>query len=283
MKQWKLLLDHVRTHGDDRRDRTGIGTRALFGESIQFDLRLGFPAVTTKKLSFGQVVAELAAFLRGCDNLEQFHQLGCSIWDGNGNSDYWKPRMRGEGDLGRIYGVQWRDWRSVVGQIHDETIISSTDQLTSLMGSLRDEPHGRRHLVTAWNPGELAQMCLPPCHVMFQVYIGGLNDERLDLMVYMRSVDLFLGLPFDIASYALLQHLLAKHLSKQAGILKFFLGDAHIYHNHAQQVCTVLEREPLPLPSLHMEEVANLFFLLKEDVSLEHYQHHPAVPAPLNV
>jgi len=288
MEQWKKLMRKVLNHGEERRDRTGAGTFALFGESVTFDNRHSFPAVTTKKLAFRQVCNELACFLRGYDNLEQFHEMGCRIWDGNGNAPYWQenPLRRREGDLGRIYGAQWRGFRGVVDSGYGLKV-KVVDQLKRLVDGMRAEPHGRRHVVTALNPAEQGQMCLPPCHVMFQAFVseGDLCDihYRVDLAVYMRSVDLFLGLPFDIASYAVLQRLLAKELGHESGYLTFFLGDTHIYKNHVDQVHEVLSRDPRNPPQLRLADEASLFDFLPEHAELVGYDPHPAIAAPMNV
>ena len=276
MEQWLNILNEVLRRGVVRPDRTGVGTKAVFGEVLKFDNSKTFPAVTTKKLAFRQVVAELACFVRGYQTLEEFHSLGCTIWDGNGVADYWVPRARCPGDLGRIYGVQWRDWRTV----SQAGGVSTTDQLSNLIVTLRKDPCGRRHIVTALNPGEVDQMCLPPCHLFFQAFVRG---TRLDLCVYMRSVDLFLGLPFDIASYAVLQRLIAKETGLDSGTLTFFLGDAHIYLNHLDQVGTVLAREVLEAPQLDIHPDAGLFTFEPAQVTLRGYISHPAVYAQLNV
>jgi thymidylate synthase len=455
MEQWRRILEKTMQFGELRQDRTGVGTYALFGEQLVFDNHTTFPAVTLKKLGFEQVKAELACFLQGYDNLEDFHKMGCTIWDGNGNSPYWLPFARFEGDLGRIYGNMWRKWpvpqvreqprpklregialtflniangsgsashplgktwqgmmarcynlnsrnysyygaRGVFvhnrwlefeafaedavklpgwseailaadshayqldkdtrgdgfryGPEHcawvsaednhpkkdctkytvereDGEVFSFTnphqfcaeqaidgknfcdlwtgrknaksrygfklldvqtikhaqyvDQLVNLVEGLSKEPHGRRHIVTAWNPGELSQMCLPPCHMFFQAFIG--DNQRLDLAVYMRSVDLFLGLPFDIASYALLQRLLAQSLGLNSGFLTFFLGDTHIYLNHQDQVREVLEREEIKGPKLELDAAATIFNFKPEQAKLVNYISHAAVSAPLNV
>lgn len=279
MKAWHKLLAAVMSGGEDRPDRTGVGTRALFGIQVAFDNRTGtFPAVTTKRLFFGQVKAELACFINGYQSLDAFNAMGCTIWDGNGKADYWTPRARYQGDLGRIYGVQWRDWLSV--PVDQDAAPKRTDQLAQLVEGLLRDPYGRRHVVTAWNPGELDQMCLPPCHVLFQCFVG--HDGRLDMRVDMRSVDLFLGLPFDIASYALLQKLIAAETGLGSGWLVFQLGDAHIYKNHFEQVNTVLQRTPFAPPILELIS-PRLFSFLPEQASLERYVSHNAVPAPLNV
>lgn len=281
MHAWHAILNKALRRNDRRVDRTGVGTVALFGEQLIFDNRDDtFPAVTTKKLIWSQMVAELACFLRGYDNLEQFHTMGCTIWDGNGEADYWAPDARWPGDLGRIYGVQWRDWRSVL--CHDNGLeLVKVDQLKELVESLKHSPYSRRHAVTAFNPGELKQMCLPPCHVLFQAYVTG-NGE-LWLRVDMRSVDLFLGLPFDIASYAVLQKLLAKEVGLKSGFLVFQLGDAHIYLNHLEAVSTVLSRDPRKAPKLVLDAQASLFDFHPSQASLINYDPWPAVKAELNV
>lgn len=285
MRAWLSLLQEVRAHGVKRPDRTGVGTLALFGLSATFDNTCTFPAVTAKHLAFGQVKSELACFLRGHDNLAQFHALGCKIWDGNGSAPYWEPRSKG--DLGRIYGVQWRDWVSAEPLPGGRGLgtVTHTDQLKELVDGLRKDPYGRRHLVTAWNPGELGQMCLPPCHVMFQCFVAPQEDRPrvMHMRVDMRSVDLFLGLPFDVASYALLQRLICKELSLLSGRLVFQLGDAHVYLNHLEQVEQVLGREPLPPPTLELAETASLFSFHPDSAQLVGYSHYGAVPAPLNI
>ena len=279
MKQWQELMAKILLNGDRRPNRTGVDTVALFGETIDFhNIWQQFPAVTTKKLAFQQVCAELACFLRGYDNLRDFHEMGCRIWDDNANAPYWlkNPNHKGEGDVGRIYGVQWRDWRAPNKQY-------GIDQIKLLVQSLRDDPYSRRHVVTAWNPGELDKMCLPPCHTMFQCFV---EQGQLDMLVNMRSVDVFLGLPFDIASYAVLQHLLAKECGMLPRHLKFMLGDTHIYRNHLEAVHTVLAREPMPLPRLEFTTGRGsnpVWNFHPKDVELVGYESHPAVPAVMNV
>lgn len=291
MKSWLNLLQAVLDHGAPRPDRTGVGTISLFGLQAEFDNSKSFPAVTAKELKFDQVKAELACFLHGFDNLSEFHALGCRIWDGNGNAPYWTPRARYEGHLGRIYGVQWRRWRSVTttqehghegGPLH----LKVTDQLAGLAARLRVDPYSRRHVVTALNPGEEDQMCLPPCHVLFQCYVreGTLKGKKiLDMRIDMRSVDLFLGLPFDVASYALLQRLLARDAGMLPGRLIFQLGDAHIYNNHVGAAYKVLEREPLPPPDLVLLTDTPATQFMPHHAQLVGYASHPAVKAPLNV
>jgi thymidylate synthase len=290
MKQWQDILHKAITRGVERADRTGTGTMALFGEQLEFDNdQASFPAVTAKELKFGQVKAELAAFLQGCNSLEGFHGFGCRIWDGNAAQtagSRFEPRFAG--DLGRIYGVQWREWLSVQGDGMNGQVYKVTDQLAVLVDGLKASPYSRRHLVTAWNPGELDDMVLPPCHVMFQCFVrpspmGHPWPRVLDMRVDMRSVDLFLGLPFDIASYALLQRLIAKEVGMDSGRLVFQLGDAHVYLNHSRQVGTVLARKPMASPLLHLTDKASLFDFRPDQAELVNYHHYPAVPAPLNV
>lgn len=275
MQAWKNILNKVKLGGEIRQDRTGTGTLALFAEKIEFDNEFTFPAVTLKKLAFKSMAGELACFLKGEQNLKDFHNHNCKVWDGNGNADYWKPKV--EGDLGRIYGVQWKDWRS----IGTEGNIVSTDQIKNLVDGMKKSPHGRRHVVTALNPGELDQMCLPPCHVLFQAFVR--ETTHVDLVVYMRSVDLFLGLPFDVASYALLQRLLAKDLGLKSGKLTFFTGDTHIYLNHMDQVNEVLRRVPHFPPMIELSEEASLFNFHPSMVKLVNYDSFGALTAPLSV
>jgi len=277
MKQWLEILNHVLTNGRSRPDRTGVGTISVFGEQLVFDNHDNhpFPATTSKRLAFKQVTAELASFLKGHSTLDQFHAEGCTIWDANGNAPYWKPET--PGDLGRIYGVQWRRWRAVdsIGYMVEQ------DQLVDLIADMRSDPFGRRHMVTAWNPGELKQMCLPPCHVLFQAYVT--TDYRVDLRVDMRSVDLFLGLPFDIASYALLQRLLARSLGWSSGRLIFQLGDAHIYLNHLDAVKEAMANPILRGPDLYLAPEAQLLNFSPEMAALSDYRCAGTIKAQMNV
>lgn len=284
MRQWLDLLRKVRNQGALKMDRTGVGTVSCFAEMIKVDNTVGsFPAVTTKTLAFKVCAAEMACFIRGERQLSIFHQLGCHVWDGNGNDPRWTPKARFNGDLGRIYGVQWRQWLSVdtlKSSLEKGIVVKQVDQLKNLVDGLQEDPNGRRHIVTAWNPGELDDMCLPPCPIMFQVFRAG---TKIDMVVYQRSCDLFLGLPFDIAGYALLQRLIALELGLATGELTFFLGDAHIYLNHFQQVDTVLAREPKKAPVLELKDGASLWSFHPDQVRLLDYDAHPPVPAPLNV
>ncbi len=277
MKAWHNALSAVTERGVRRDDRTGIGTLALFGMQLEFDNSDTFPAVTTKHLAFGQVAKELTCFIRGYDNLEDFHRVGCTIWDGNAqqtSGSRFAPLRAG--DLGRIYGVQWRKWLSA----NSDGLTRLTDQLADLVTGLRLNPYSRRHIVTMLNPGELDDVCLPPCHVLFQCFVA---EGQLHLRVDMRSVDLFIGLPFDVASYALLQRLLAKETNLGSGKLIFQLGDAHVYLNHLEQVITVLNRSPMPPPGLDLDASTNLFSFEPSQAKLVSYKCHPAIPAPLNL
>lgn len=276
MRQWLELLQSVMVCGERREDRTGVGTLSVFGRSLAFTNWEGeeFPAVTTKRLAFPQVAAELSCFLKGFTTLEQFQAEGCHIWNDNAAAN--------AGKLGPIYGAQWRGWKRYhpVGTGDFHVLREPADQLRTLVDGLKANPHGRRHLVSAWNVGELGEMCLPPCHVLWQAYVG---ENGLSLSVYMRSVDLFLGLPFDVASFALLQRLLAREVGRRSDRLVFFLGDAHVYANHFEQVKTVLSRKPTQKrPKLELRDGASLFSFNPGDARLADYEPWPAVPAPLN-
>ena len=270
MREYLELVRRVRDTGLQRPDRTGVGTISRFGCQVTFDLTKGFPAVTTKRLNFRSVVAELLCFIHGEHNLADFNARGTKIWDANGKAYYWKPQV--EGDLGRIYGAQWRDWQ---GRHMD------VDQLANLLEGLTLDPYGRRHIVTAWQPAELADMCLPPCHILFQCYVPG--DGTLDLRVDMRSLDLFLGFPFDIASYAILQTLIAREVGLSPGNLTFQNGDTHIYNNHISQVNEMLSRTPKALPQLVIARDKGIFELETDDIVLVNYVSHPAIAAPMAV
>jgi len=241
------------------------------------------------------MAAELACFIRGYNSLTDFNQMGCKIWDGNAKQttgSMFRPRF--EGDLGRIYGVQWRRWRSAHHLASSNTIImDETDQLANLVAGLRRDPYGRRHIVSAWNPGELADMCLPPCHMFFQCYAEddtamaqetfGEQPHLLTTAVYLRSLDLFLGMPFDVASYALLTHLIARELGWGVGRLILVAGDAHVYRNHADAVREVLSREPLPPCRLQLADGTDLFSFMPSEARLVEYKSHGPVAAPLNL
>ena len=268
MKPYLELIKRVRDTGLARKDRTGTGTISVFGAQVTFDLRDGFPATTTKRLAFKQVVGELLCFIHGKKNIADFHKLGVKIWDANLEAPYWSPMV--PGDLGRIYGVQWRDWHGSKNTI---------DQFTELLVNLKADPYSRRHIVTAWQPAELDQMCLPPCHILFQCYV---SNGYLDLRVDMRSVDLFLGMPFDVASYAVLLSMIAQEVNLVPRNLIFQLGDAHIYLNHLDQVRELLTRTPRKLPRLVLAN-KNLFKLTIDDITLEDYDPYPSISAEMSV
>ena len=264
MEAYLNLLREVRSQGLLKEDRTGTGTLSLFGRQIRFDLSQGFPAVTTKKLHLKSILYELLWFLRGDTNIGWLRQHGVSIWD------EWADE---KGDLGRVYGAQWRSWRCPDG--------STLDQIQQVVHSLRHNPDSRRHLVSAWNPGEIEEMALPPCHAFFQFYVA---QGRLSCQLYQRSADLLLGVPFNIASYAALTLMMAQVCGYQPGDFVHTFGDAHIYTNHLDQVDLQLSRQPFALPTLHLNpERRQLEEFVYEDFTLLHYEHHPAIKAPVAV
>lgn len=273
MNNYLELMQRVMCYGEPRKDRTGVGTSAVFSTKLKFDLSLGFPVVTTKKLYFKQVAAELACFLRAYRNLSEFKSVGCNIWDVNAQAEYWRPAQ--VGDLGRIYGVQWRQWRC----IDADGNMSEIDQLKNAVNLLKNNPTSRRICVTAWNPGELSDMCLPPCHLYYQFYAR--NDGGLDCMVVMRSADIFLGMPFDIASYALLMRIVGSETGLVPRVLSIVFGDTHIYSNHIEQCKTQLAREPYLLPTLQLRDGVTIDDFKPEDATLVNYVHHDSIKAPM--
>lgn len=259
MQPYLDYLRNILDHGVDRDDRTGTGTRSVFGRQLRFDLRAGFPLVTTKKLHVRSIFHELLWFLSGDTNVRYLHEHGVTIWDEWADDD---------GDLGPIYGKQWRDFGGV-------------DQIARLVESLRERPESRRHLVSAWNPGEMDAMRLPPCHYAFQCYVA---DGRLSLMWQQRSVDSFLGLPFNIASYALLTHLLAEQTGYDVGELIFSGGDCHLYSNHLDQARQQVARNPRPLPKLVIHrQPESIFDYRYDDFEIVDYDPHPHIAAPVAV
>lgn len=264
MQTYLDLLTHVRDHGVERGDRTGTGTRSVFGHQLRFDLAQGFPAVTTKRLHMKSVIHELLWFLRGDTNIAYLHEHGVTIWDEWADAN---------GDLGPVYGSQWRSWPAPGGD--------SIDQIANVLESIRTNPGSRRHIVSAWNPAEVDHMALPPCHALFQFYVA---NGRLSCQLYQRSADLFLGVPFNIASYALLTMMVAHVTDLVPGEFVHTLGDAHIYLNHLDQVETQLARTPHALPRMQLDpNVRSLFDFSYEHFELIGYQHHPAIRAPIAV
>ena len=299
MKQYKELLQDILDNGEIKDDRTGVGTYSVFGRHIRFDLRRGFPAVTTKKLAWKACVGELLWFIEGSSDERRLAELthGSSegkvtIWTPNALAPYWKDKAKFEGDLGRVYGVQWRHWNKYrtekdMGQAHKGgTRLAvdkiEVDQLANLIKGLTEDPNGRRHILSAWNVSELDEMALPPCHVMSQFYVN--KNKELSCHMYQRSVDVFLGLPFNIASYALLTHLLAHHTGLKVGELVISTGDTHIYKDHIEQVKEQLSREMYPLPTLMLNaSKTNIFEMTMQDIHLENYQSHGPIKATMAV
>ena len=281
MKQYLDALRHVLENGADRKDRTGTGTRAVFGMQMRFNMEDGFPAMTTKKLPWKSVASELLWFIEGSDDERRLAEIlhGArdsdkkTIWTANAEADYWKPKARFEGDLGRVYGVQWRKWKAPDGK--------EIDQLANAIKLIKENPTSRRIMVTAWNPGEINEMALPPCHAFFQFFVA---NGKLSLQMYQRSCDMFLGVPFNIASYSLLLHMVAQVADLKPGEFVHVLADAHIYHNHFEQVKEQLARKPIPLPKLWLNpSVKNIDDFKMEDIRLEDYQCHPPIKAEMAV
>jgi len=274
MKQYLDLLKKIMEEGVDRPDRTGVGSRAIFGTSMRFNMTDGFPAVTTKKLAFEAVKAELLWFLSGSSDVKELQKLGCHIWDGNANADYWKPKAKFEGDLGRVYGVQWRSWKSPYTD-------APIDQISNIISQLKKNPGDRRIIASSWNPAELDMMALPPCHLLFHFFCV---DKKLSLLMYQRSCDTFLGVPFNIASYSLLLHMVAQVVGLEPWEFVHILGDTHIYLNHFDQVKEQITRQPYPLPKLWLNpEIKDIFSFKMEDIKLTDYQYHPTIKAPMAV
>lgn len=257
------LLRLVLATGTPKADRTGTGTRSVFGHQMRFDLSHGFPLVTTKRVHLRSIVHELLWFLRGESNVASLQEAGVTIWDEWADAD---------GELGPVYGVQWRSWPTPDG--------GHVDQITQLLENLRRDPDSRRHIVSAWNVADIPSMALAPCHAFFQFYVA---DGRLSCQLYQRSADLFLGVPFNIASYALLTHMVAQQTDLEVGDFVWTGGDCHIYDNHVDQVREQLTREPYPAPTLRLRKAPSLFEYRFEDVEVVGYQHHPAIKAPVAV
>jgi len=269
-------LKQIMENGVDRDDRTGTGTRALFGLQMRFNMADGFPAITTKKLAFKAVKSELLWFLEGSTDDNRLKELNGSektIWTANAEADYWKPKAAFPGDLGRVYAAQWRKWRKPDG--------TEVDQIADVIEQIKKDPNSRRLIVTAWNPGELDQMALPPCHMFFQFFVA---EGKLSLLMHQRSCDMFLGVPFNIASYSLLLHMVAQATGLKAHEFIHSLGDAHIYKNHFDAVNEQLFRSPLPSPTLSLNpEITAIDGFSMDDIELVGYESHPAIKAPMAV
>jgi thymidylate synthase len=261
--QYEDLLRRVMAEGTPKSDRTGTGTRSVFAQQLRFDLDRGFPLITTKRVHFRSVAYELLWFLRGDGNVTWLREHGVTIWD------EWADA---KGDLGPVYGVQWRSWPTPDG--------GHVDQISDVLSTLRSNPDSRRMIVSAWNVGAIPQMALPPCHTMFQFYVA---DGRLSCHLYQRSADLFLGVPFNIASYALLTHMFAQQAGLQVGEFVWTGGDCHIYDNHVDQVREQLSREVYSFPELRLRKAASLFDYEFEDFEVVGYRHHPTLKAPVAV
>lgn len=287
MQNYLSLLSDILKHGVESKDRTGVGTISIFGANLRFDLTRGFPAVTTKKLLFNAVKSELLWFIEGSNDERRLAEIlhgtrdssKTTIWTANANADYWKPKAEFEGDLGRVYGVQWRDWQSPSKE-HQRGFVRY-DQLKSLIKNIKEDPYSRRHILLAYNPGELDQMALPPCHMMCQFYV---RNGKLSCQMYQRSVDTFLGLPFNIASYALLTRMIAQVCDLEPHELIMTLGDTHIYSDHIDAIRTQLKRGPKALPTLWLNpEIRDIEKFTMDDIRLENYDHHPAITAKMAV
>jgi thymidylate synthase len=261
--QYEDLLRHVLDTGTHKPDRTGTGARSVFGHQLRFDLQNGFPLITTKRVHFRSIAYELLWFLRGERNVSWLQEHGVTIWD-----EWAAP----DGDLGPVYGVQWRAWPTPGGE--------HIDQISAVLDTLRTDPNSRRMVVSAWNVGEIPQMALPPCHTLFQFYVA---DGRLSCQLYQRSADLFLGVPFNIASDSLLTHMVAQQVGLDVGDFVWTGGDCHVYDNHVDQVTEQLSREVYPFPRLQLRRAPSLFDYTYEDFEVVGYQHHPVLRAPVAV
>lgn len=264
MKQYLELIEKILNEGIERSDRTGTGRKSIFGHQMQFDLDEGFPLVTTKKVHLKSIIHELIWFLAGSTNIKYLKDNGVSIWD------EWADE---KGELGPVYGAQWRSWPNPDG--------SSVDQIKSLVKNIKSNPNSTRHIVSAWNPSQVDEMALPPCHALFQFFVA---DSKLSCQLYQRSADVFLGVPFNIASYALLTLMIAQVCGLKPGKFVHTLGDAHLYLNHLEQAKLQITREPLKLPSIKINSsINNLEDFVYEDFEILNYESHPAISAPISV
>jgi thymidylate synthase len=267
-QQYLDLLSDILANGAQRSDRTGTGTKGVFGRQIRFDLTQGFPLLTTKKLHLKSIVVELLWFLRGDTNVRWLQERGVSIWNA------WADEA---GELGPVYGKQWRSWAAPDGRV--------IDQITNVVNGLKTNPYSRRHIVSAWNPADVDDMALPPCHCLFQFFVAPDSEgvDRLSCQLYQRSADVFLGVPFNIASYALLTLMMARATGLQPGEFVHAFGDAHLYLNHIEQAQTQLQRQPRPLPVMHIADKTDLFSFEEADFVLEGYDPHPHIKAAVAV
>lgn len=291
MKQFLSGLKQILETGSPKSDRTGTGTLSVFGMQQRYDLQEGFPAVTTKKLAWKAVVSELLWFIEGSGDERRLAEIlhgtrdpsKKTIWTDNAQAPYWKPKARYDGDLGTVYGVQWRHWTTNRKQWHNSADwdYAEVDQLQELIEGIKKDPNGRRHILTAWNPGELDNMALPPCHCFAQFYV---NDGKLSCQMYQRSNDFFLGCPFNIASYSLLTHMIAQVCDLDVGEFIHVTGDAHIYSNHVEQVKEQLTRTPLKAPTLWLNpDIKDITKFTMADIELVDYISHSAINAPMAV
>ena len=287
----QVYLDALREileTGEHRPDRTGVGTISKFGLQLKFDLQQGFPAITTKRLAWRSVVSELLWFIEGSGDDNRLKEIlhgdrnstENTIWSDNASAAYWKTKARFKGDLGRVYGVQWRAWRAPVFGAN-RMAVKHVDQLQALINGIKTDPFGRRHIISAWNPGELELMALPPCHMMAQFYV---SNGKLSCHMYQRSADMFLGVPFNIASYALFTHMIAQVCGLLVGELIISFGDAHIYENHQAQVREQLSRDPLDLPTIDLnKDVTDITKFTMQDIKLVDYTCYATIKAPMAV
>lgn len=282
MKQYLNLLQTVLNEGIEKSDRTGTGTKSIFGYQMRFNLSDGFPLLTTKKMFLKGIIGELLWFIKGSTNANELIEQGIHIWDA------WAKE---NGELGPIYGAQWRNWPKIEipevdkygvdKEVEGKVIIKHVDQLKEVIKAIKENPNSRRHIVSAWNVGEIDDMALPPCHSFFQFYVG---NDTLSLQLYQRSGDIFLGIPFNIASYSLLLMMVAQVVGLKPGTFVHTIGDAHIYNNHLEQVRTQLEREPFKLPTMKINsEIKSIDDFKMSDFTLENYLSHPAIKAPVAV
>jgi thymidylate synthase len=294
MREYHDALREVLDRGQDRTDRTGVGTRSLFGLQTRYNIRGHFPAVTTKRLAWKAVVSELLWFIEGSGDERRLAEIlhgtrdpeKKTIWTANAEADYWASKAQYPGDLGRVYGVQWRTWRKFNNMSWEDDLqvghYETVDQLQNLIDGIKRDPFGRRHILTAWNPGELDQMALPPCHVLSQFYVS--DDGELSCQLYQRSADMFLGVPFNIASYSLLTYMIAQVCNLTPGTFVHTIGDAHIYLNHLDAVREQLSRVPLTQPVLRLDPtIGDIDKFTMDDIFLENYESYPPIKAPMAV